>query len=308
MAARRSNAITIAISILLACALWGYVTLTRTYEDDVDVRVVVRPPAGQTIISNVPATVTVRVRTSGLRIANFRLFNEPSVCTLAVDEQMPNDPSMFRIGNSSLLRELASTLGVRVTGVSPVDIMVRTGTPEIKSVPLVISHSIECRPGFVLTAQPTADRARVTLKGIRQVIEPLDHWSTKRIMIADVHESISIDVPLSDSLRSMVDVMPKTVRVHIPVQQVAEVQVNDVEVQVSPALMAQGYVARPNRIRVTLRGGVDDLALVTRSDVRAEVAELQPYGVAVPQVTCPAGMRVIAIRPRTIQLARRQPL
>ncbi len=127
-------------------------------------------------------------------------------------------------------------------------------------------------------------------------------------MIADVHESISIDVPLSDSLRSMVDVMPKTVRVHIPVQQVAEVQVNDVDVQVSPALMAQGYVARPNRIRVTLRGGVDDLALVTRSDVRAEVAELQPYGVAVPQVTCPAGMRVIAIRPRTIQLARRQPL
>ena len=292
----------------MACGLWTYVTLTRTYEDDIDVPIEVTPPAGQNIISAVPGTITVRVRTTGLRIANFRIFNRPDTCTLALEEQSPTDPSAFRIGNGALLSTIAAALGVRVVSVSPIDITVRTGTPVIKSVPLSVAHSISCRPGFIMTSAPTPDRASVTLRGVNDVVAPLSHWTTKRIMLDDVHESTTIDVPMSDSLASMVDVMPKSVRVHITVQQLAEIDVHDVPITLSQRLIDEGFVARPSRIRVTLRGGVDDLASVTSTDLRAEIADANSYGIVLPTVAAPAGMRVIALLPRTVQLVRRQSL
>lgn len=308
MAARRSNALTLAIALLMACALWTYVTLTRTYEDDVRVPIVVAPPAGQTIISSVPSEMMVRVRTSGLRLANFQLFKRPDTCMLSLEQQSAADPSVFSVTNTALLRELSASLGVRVMSVSPTDVAVRTGTPVMKSVPLNVRHTISCRQGFVMTSSPVADRASVALKGISEVITPLKQWSTKRIMLDDVHESMSIDVPVSDSLPSMVDVSPHSVRVHITVQQVAEARVHDVPVVLSKRLIEAGYEARPHRISVTLRGGVEDLSTTTVSDVRAEVTEYRPYGVCIPRVIAPPAMRVIATNPRTVQLVRRQPL
>lgn len=308
MAARRSNALTLAIAVVMACALWTYVTLTRTYEDDVQVPIIVAPPAGQTIISSVPTDMTVRVRTSGLRLANFRLFKRPDTCTLSLEQQSPSDPSVFSVSNTALLRELSAALSVRVIGVSPMDVTVRTGTPVMKSVPLSVPYTINCREGFVLTSPPVADRASVLIKGIADVITPLTQWSTKRIMLEDVHESMSIDVPVNDSLPSMIDVTPHSVRVHITVQQVAEAQVHDVPVVLSKQLIEAGYEPRPQRISVTLRGGVDDLASTTAMDVRAEVTQFRPYGACLPVVTSRPAVRVIATYPRTIQLVRRQPL
>ncbi|MBU3699530.1 MAG: hypothetical protein FGM33_05895 [Candidatus Kapabacteria bacterium] len=306
MAARRSNAATLIVSIVMACGLWAYVTLTRTYEDDIDVPITVVPPAGQTIISNVPMSVSTRVRTSGLQIANLLLYNHPKTCTLALAEQAQDEPNAFRISNATLVSQLAASLGVRVLSVSPVDITLRTGTPELKSVPLVVSHGIMCRPGFIMPSEPRADRASVTLRGIKEVLEPLTQWSTKKIILDDVHESLTIDVPLSDSLRSMVDVMPKTVRVHFPVQQVADVTIEDVEITLAKGLADMGYVIRPGRLRVTLRGGVQDLSELTRLDLRCQISAVPTNGVVVPVVTCPRGMRVISTFPRTVLLVRRQ--
>ena len=308
MAARRSNALTLGIAVLMSCALWTYVTLTRTYEDDVQVPIRVSPPAGQTIISSVPTDMMVRVRTSGLRLASIQLFKRPDTCLLTLEQQPPSDPSVFSVTSTVLMRELAASLGVRVMSVSPMDVTVRTGTPVMKSVPLSVPSTITCRQGFVITSHPVADRASVTLKGIADVITPLTQWSTKRIMLDDVHESMSIDVPVSDSLPSMVDVTPHSVRVHIAVQQVAEASVHDVPVVLTKQLIEAGYEARPERISVTLRGGVEDLAATTAMDVRAEVTEFRPYGVCMPVLTVPTGMRVIATQPRTVQLVRRQPL
>ena len=306
MAARRSNVLTVFISVFMACILWAYVTLTRTYEDDITVPITVLPPAGQTIISNVPASVTVRVRTSGLHLANLRLYNQPANCKLALTEQALDQPSAFRITSTAMLREITATLGVRVLSVSPNEITLRTGTPELKSVPLTVTHGIGCRPGFMLSSEPTADRAGVTLRGMAEVLSPLSRWSTKRIILDDVHESMMIDVPLSDSLGSVVDVMPKTVRVHIPIQQIADATIADVEVTLDRRLIDQGFSLRPNRISVTVRGGVQDVSELTRLDLRSEVTAQPPHGVVIPAVQCPRGMRVISTAPRTLRLVRRQ--
>jgi hypothetical protein len=306
MAARRSNVLTLLVSVLMATGLWAYVTLTRTYEDDITVPIIVAPPAGQTIISGVPASLTVRVRTSGLNIANLRLYNRPKVCTLALSEQSPDEPSAFRVANATVLKRISEELGVRVLSVTPADITLRTGTPELKSVPLVVEHGIECRPGFMITTDPTADRASVTLKGIAAVLAPLTKWSTKKILLDDVHESLTIDVPLSDSLSSRVNVMPRSVRVHIPVQQVADATIEDVEVSLDKGLAEMGYAARPSHLRVTVRGGVNDLAELTRLDLRCQISGAPANGVVIPTVMCPRGMRVIACSPHVVRLVRRQ--
>jgi YbbR domain-containing protein len=210
------------------------------------------------------------------------------------------------VANATVLKRISEELGVRVLSVTPADITLRTGTPELKSVPLVVEHGIECRPGFMITTDPTADRASVTLKGIAAVLAPLTKWSTKKILLDDVHESLTIDVPLSDSLSSRVNVMPRSVRVHIPVQQVADATIEDVEVSLDKGLAEMGYAARPSHLRVTVRGGVNDLAELTRLDLRCQISGAPANGVVIPTVMCPRGMRVIACSPHVVRLVRRQ--
>jgi hypothetical protein len=73
MAARRRNVGILAYCIVLAALLWGYVTLTRTYEDYIAVPFAVQTPRSAALLSTVPDRVTIRVRGTGWQLLNMRL-------------------------------------------------------------------------------------------------------------------------------------------------------------------------------------------------------------------------------------------
>lgn len=306
MATTRTTIVSITGSILGAAALWLYVSLTRTYEGDVIVPLVTIPPPGQSIVSNVPKFITVHVRTSGLNLLNMTYYNKPQSCSLAVAQTTVVGPDEYAVSSAELLRRLSDVVPSRMLSAIPSELTIRTGTPEQTKVPLTIPYTIVPRQGFVLVSPPSAQIQAVTIKGMRSVVQSITQWSTKKILIDDAHEKVYLDVPVSDSLSSLVDVNPKTVRVHVDIQREADQEIADVPVQLVGQALADGIVVRPSHIRVTVRGGVDNIRSVSRDDLEVTVENVSASGYVIPVIRTQKNVGIVNATPRLIQCIKVQ--
>ncbi len=301
MAQRRFSITTLLIAVIGAVGLWTYVSLTRTYEDDLDVPLVVISPPNQAMLSTVPSTVRIRVRATGLQILNALYFTKSVACTLDLSQMKPDQSATYIAESTDLLRGVTTTIPLRTIAVEPDRLTLTTGDLAVKRVPLRVKYTLSCRPGFILTAEPTADVMDVQVRGSRDVVERLTEWTTERILLDDVYESQVVDAAVSDSLQSLINIQPSRVNVRFSVQQVADRTIPDVPVTFGFAIDTLLEIS-PRQISVTIRGGVEEIASVTARNVRAEVLELTPSGLVRPRVTVPASVKVISTSPLYVRV------
>lgn len=304
MASKRYTIVSILISMVLATALWLYVSLIRTYEGDIQVPLVVVPPAGQTILSNVPKFITVHVRTSGFNIVSMTHVNRPRACTLTVAKMRSVGTEAYVVSEAELLTELSDVIASRMLSTIPSELSFITGTPVVKKVPIMIPHNIVVRSGFVLASPPTPIQSMVTIRGMASAVDSIRAWSTKKIFIEDAHESAVVDMPVIDSLARELDVTPKSIRVKIDVQRLADQEIRDIPVTTPDRAATADVVIRPSHVQVTVRGGVDNIAKITRDDVTVEIDAAGRTGYIVPTVRLKQNARVVSISPRMVQVVR----
>jgi len=306
MAAQRFSFLTLTAAIVSGLGLWLYVSLTRTYEDDVVVPFTVISPPNQALLSTVPANLTVRVRASGLQLLNVRYFTKSVACTLDLRRLRPTGPSTFLAEQPDLLRSIVSATPLRMLSVAPGQLSLTTGDLAVKLVPLRIVHVISCRPGFVVTAAPSSDQHLVEVRGTRSIVERLQEWHTQLLSLEDVHESITIDLPVHDSLVSLVNVAPSTVRVHVEVQQSADVTIADVPLTLATSTGSAAIHLSQKYLRVRVRGGVESVAGLTAKDFRAEITERPSSGYARPHVIAPTNVEVLGTEPVFVRVRSRE--
>jgi len=306
MAARRFSFLTLGGALAVGVGLWTYVSLTRAYEDDLIVPLTVVSSPNQALLSTVPPTLTVRVRATGLQLLNFRYFSQAAVCTLDLRRLRPTAPSTYTAESPDLLRGIVSSIPLRTLSVIPKELTLATGDLTVKRVPLRVHHNITCRAGFVLGSQPYADLHEVEVRGTKSIVERVQEWTTQRLSLEDVHESASMDVPVSDSLMSLINVIPSSVRVHINVQQSADLFVMDVPVILATSQNSASLTVHPQRVRILVRGGVDDVSAITARDLHAEITERPTTGYVRPRVLAPSSVRVIAIDPPFVRVVARK--
>ncbi len=306
MAARRFSFVTLGGALLGAIGLWGYVSLTRSYEDDIVVPFVVVSPPNQALLSTVPATLSVRVRASGLQLLNLKYFTKAAACTLDLRRLRATGPSTYTAESPDLLRSLVSSIPVRTISVVPSELNLATGDLAVKRVPLRVQHNIACRQGFVLASTPQSSVQEVEVRGTQNTVERIQEWSTQRLSVDDVHESVSMEVPVSDTLMSLVNVVPSTVRVQLNVQQSADLIVMDVPVTLATSQGSEYMEVRPSRIRVVVRGGVDDVAMISAKDLHAEITERPQSGIVRPRVLAPQNVKVISTDPPFVRVTARK--
>lgn len=304
MARRRLN-----ISILIGClllsgVLWGYVTLTRVAEDDVEVALIVQAPPNQALLSAVPRTITVRVRGSGLQILNMKYLNRSSACRIDLNRIKPSGTSMYDIERDELVRSTTLTGSLSIVSVTPSALLLTTGDLFRKQVPVHIISNIACRNGFEIVGVAQAEPSTVEVRGTRSIVEGIERWSTQKVSLDDVHEPIELQVPMSDSLMSVLNVVPSTITIRVDVQQTAELVLRDVPVGLAsddPSLRTE-----PSMISVTVQGGARVLASLTPQQISAMVTGSAP-GPSRPAVLTPDGIRVIGTDPAFVRVIRRTP-
>lgn len=297
--ARRRFSLGILIGCLvLALILWGFVTVTRIYEDDVLIPLTVIPPPNQALLSTVPTEIAVHVRATGLQIVNLKYLNRTSTCVIDLSKLSASAQGVYTIDREHFIRGISTSEPVRILSILPVSVAMTTGDLFVKSVPVQLRTNIALRDGFSIVGAPGADPAIVEVRGTKSVIEGIERWPTKKISMADLHSFTSEIVDMSDSLTTLLNVVPPRVRVHVNVQQTTNISIPDVPVFVGAL---SGVVVRPQRVSVTLQGGVEELANITAADIRV-YAEKDRRGYVRPSVSVPDNVQVLGIQPSWVRI------
>lgn len=306
--ARRGPSVTaIVMSLVMAVMLWGYVSLTRTYEDYVDVPFTVEAPPDQALLSAVPQRLSIRARGSGWRLFNLRLFPSSARCTVALERLRPDGSLVYTVSKSDVMRAIQLPQAVQALDVDPHTITIAVGDRATRIVPVTMRYRVEPRPGFVVGA-PRIDPPTVSLRGSVRTVEGISSWPTQRLVVLDAMADINTTINVSDSLSSVMSASPTSVNVHIPIQQYADLAISDVVVPQPATSGARMISVEPSRITVILQGGVDDLAAIRPEQISVTLPPTLPTatsGYVRPVVTAPAGVRVAATQPAMLYVANR---
>ncbi len=302
MARRRLNIGILIACLLLGTVLWGYVTLTRQYEDDLEIQLTVKPPPNQALLSTVPGKLTVRVRASGLQIINLKYLTKGMSCVIDLTDMQTTDKSIYKVERIDLVRSISLPGSMRIVSVTPNQLSMSTGDMFTKNVPVDLRTNVSCRDGFVVVGEPIVEPPMVEVRGTQAVIESITEWHTRRLSIDDLHESTTASIAMSDSLMVLLSVAPNTVRVTFNIQQSAERVIRDVPVRVLTE--DAGVVVEPSRITVTVRGGSEAAALLTSEDISA-VVEGSKRGPIAPTIVAPSGFEVVGMSPSYVRVSER---
>jgi len=303
--ARRKNRISTLIgSLLLACIIWGYVTLAKVYENDVEVPLTVLSPPNQALLSSVPGVITVRVRGTGLQIINLKYLSEGTECKIDLANVRSQGQAAYVADRDDIIRSISMPSSLRVVSVSPEQITMSTGDLATRRVPVRLNTNLACRNGFSIMKTPVPEPDSVEIRGTKSVIESITHWSTEKLSLEDLHSSTTAAVAVSDSLMTLLNVVPSTITVKLDVQQMSEISIGPIAVVRSSADMRSIQLI-PNKIRVTVRSGVDELAQLSAADFRVEIPP-NAIGPVIPVVTAPPGITIVGIDPHYIRVLNKE--
>ncbi|MBN9400833.1 MAG: YbbR-like domain-containing protein ['Candidatus Kapabacteria' thiocyanatum] len=309
MAARRHSIGVLIFCMMLASLLWGYVSLNRMYEDDVELPLTVIPPPNQALLSTVPQRIVVRARATGLQLLNLKLFSRTSACTLDLGKMKPESQAMYRITKDDIVRSITTTQSMTTQSVRPSTMILATGDLTIRSLPVKLRYSVSTRQGFLMVGEPVVSPANVEVRGSGPILQSLKRWYTERVILTDVHEPVNTTIPVSDTMSTMLNVVPNTVHVRVNVQQLADQIVADVPVTMPPSLNKETSMVFPTHVKVILRGGVEDLARVSINDIQVALPEADKLldGFVRPRVTVPAGTWSVGTIPPIVRYVERLP-
>jgi len=307
MAARRRNVGILAFCIVLAALLWGYVTLTRTYEDYIAVPFAVQTPKSAALLSTVPDRVTIRVRGTGWQLLNMRLVANTKQNVLDLGLLRPDDAMTYSVAKSDILRAIVATPGAQVLDVSPGSMVLATGEVSTRRVPIRLRSNISCRDGFMVIGAPRIQPATVELRGSAAVINAIDSWPTELLVLEDQHQGGVFTVALSDSLSTVLSVNPPSVRVATDVQQLADVIVDNVMLESRLPSKNGDVLLQPQTLAVIVKGGVSDLSALTPQLFRAYVDDTTALrtGLCRPTVVGPASVVIVGTIPGIVQVTTR---
>lgn len=291
--------------MLLAAFTWGYVSLARTYEDDFLIPLVVVPPANQALLSTVPSSIIVRARGTGISLLNLKLFNRSAAATLDLNKLRASSEGVYQITREDLIRSINTSRQINTVGVSPGSMTLATGDLAVRTVPVILRRSLATRESFRVIGSPQVTPATVEVRGSKVIVDKIVEWPTQSLRLADLHTSFESDVPVSDSLMTLVNVVPAFVKVRGTVQQVTDIALADVPVVVVDAGSMLNIDVRPKYVRVVIRGGVEDLANMTSNDVRVEVSPLTGDAYVRPRVIASDRVTVMGTIPAFIRVVDR---
>ncbi|MCO6466288.1 MAG: YbbR-like domain-containing protein [Bradyrhizobiaceae bacterium] len=284
--------------LILALMLWGFVTLTRMYEDDVAIPLVVQPPPNQALLSTVPTELVVHVRATGLQILNLKYLNRSALCSVDLSKLSASAQGVFTVDREHFIRGISTPEPVRILSVFPASVAMATGDLFVKKVPVRLQTNIATRDGFEIVGSATPEPAVVEVRGTRSVVEGIDSWPTRKISLEDLHNQVETIAEMSDSLTTLLNVVPPRIRVHVNVQQKSNVCIANVPVTIESGT---GIVVRPQYVSVTLQGGIEELAALTANDIHASVTRTN-VGYVQPTIAAIPNVQVLGVSPSWVRI------
>ena len=249
---------------IISLSFWFLTVLSKTHETSLIIPVdYINYPIGLIADEATDDYIEIRVKSSGISIISFKLFNSSSIILdfdLANYKPNENGAELFFNINSKR-QQISSVLGISfdILDINPNKLSVNFVNKQNKKVPIILDSEINLRESFWLASEISTNIDSITVFGEQDSLKSIKYISTDKLKIDDLHKdqiaSISLNIP--NSLFSNTENILVEINVESYIEEVISKKVNIRNLQ-------QKYSLKlfPSNVSVTLRLPKENFSLL----------------------------------------------
>lgn len=251
----RKKILVFLVCIVISTLFWFLVVLSKDYNDVITIPVTyVNVPKGKVIVNDLPARVSVELRSFGFNLLKFRLFNPEEQLIIDVSQTMRvRRDGLGYVATNSRLDRFSSQMNtnIQLIRINPDTIFFVFDTKNMKKVKVIPDLDLSFNDQYDLSGEIRVMPSEVKITGPSQYMDSITFVKTEKIALANLEktrrENVRIKIP--SDIQSIVS-EPATVDVVIPVDKFTE---GSLSVPVSVENVPSGYNVKtyPEQIKVT---------------------------------------------------------
>lgn len=294
---------------LLGVFLWLSVNLREQYQISLDAPLTIDGiPEGMAIRTPVPATLQLRFRGDGWRLATLLIGSVPHL-HVPLSSLAPDNPT---ISINDVLDRIALARGVQLIDINPDTVSVMLDRKGNKTVAVIPDVTVSFRDGYGQVGPVIVSPESITVSGATTVLEQITAWHTAAVRFDDLKNPLEEDVRIAESADHPLEFSPASVKIRVNIQPFAERVFSGLPVEIRALPPNRDIIFIPPKVEIVARGGIRQLASVLPVDFQVSVDYASilkdTTGYIDPTVTPPSGMQVVAQRPERLQYIVRKRL
>lgn len=293
----KRNLYVIFLSISISTVLWVSISLTNDYSASLQLPIrFLNIPEGYVTTLASTQKVNVKVRGRGWNLLSAMMLSKNDYYVDLGNELNKNqiiDLITFASENTWLTTKL------QILEINPDSLKFsfeKLGFIKVKIVPHL---KLEFKPGYGLASDVGVLPESSMVSGPVTKIKDMTQISTELLELSNVSEKAehSIDIENLPELYSEVQKVTLT----LDIQQIVEQNFNDIGIKILDTPIDRDVVLFPNKINVSLRGGIDVLGRLDKNKISASVyyrdIVLDTTGTIIPKVLIPGHTELVFLKP-----------
>lgn len=297
--------ITIALSTLFSIILWVYVSFS--YEYTTSIRVPVKfnnIKDGYSLLSTTSKFVNISLKGQGWVLAKFS-FGAETVFNLPTNEQIGIQKADTRLALSEN-NWISSSVGV--SSITPAEITYKIEKLSYKDVAIKLDVELLVKEGYGLVNHIELSQDSIRIHGPQSLIKNIENIETKHYSFQDIDEELNTNLEIKPI--SYINFNQTFINAKFDIQKIVDKTFNDVPVTLTNVPSRRDLELFPPKIDITLRGGLNNLGIMTTDSIKASVnfndAFLDTLGVVSPSIIVPEFTTLKDVRPTTLKYIIKQ--
>jgi hypothetical protein len=252
--------------LLIATLFWLSLSLSDIYSATMTFPVrYTHLPEKKVITNDLPAEISVDMRTTGYRILHYAFTSSPAPVEIDVTAGLSSsgvNSDVVVVPARNFLRDFSRQLGdeVQVTGLRPDSIVLMFEERIYRKVPVRPDFHFDLRRQFDTVSGPVVFPDSATVSGPPSAIAKIHEIKTATVRISDLQRPVDTTVVLRKP--PLIDLVPHAVRLKLQVEKFTE---GLVKVSVTPVNVPVGYEMRtfPDQVMVRYQAALSGFSSVT---------------------------------------------
>jgi YbbR domain-containing protein len=297
----RKNIFIYISSLIFAIILWMYINLNLVYNISVSIPLDIKLSKVQAIASDLPNSVDVSIKGKGWDLLGVILSKN-----LKLNIDLTNYKKDTKINIAQSVNELLSlSSNVLILSVNPDIVEINFDNITSKMVKVKNLLNVVPKDGFIIIGNPKVTPDSVKISGAISVIGKIKFLPTEQISVLNVNSGFTKTVNIFDTLNNIVKIEPKTVTVTYDIELSAEKNYEEINVLISNIPQDKEVLLIPPKLKIYLRGGVEQLAKINPEEIFAGIEfkqiENDSLGYVSPKISLPVDVTVIKYEPQKFQ-------
>ena len=296
----RKNIPIIILSLLFSIVLWVSITLSNEYYTTYNFPLkLVDFPKGYSSGVEIPKDVSVKLKGQGWKLFALNLGSRSNY-KVSVGK-----------GRGKKVLNLSTFLGenqwlssdVEVISIQPKFVSIKVERTRTKKLKVIPQLKLAFKPGYGLATEIKISPDTIVVTGPRSTMRKLNSILTNEIVLNGLDKATQKEISFMD-IQGVTYPIDKTT-ITLDVQKIVEKNIENLSVDVLNVPKNREVVLLPNKITVSIRGGIDVLGKLTKDQFKASVNYRDiirdTLGSIQPKIILPENTTLLFTQPERVQ-------